>query len=127
MRLAETIDPVGVKGISEPTVLAAAAIDQLETKSLGTLDGVTHKVLWHDADSMSGVLTIEAGKRLGLHAHHTNDHHLWILDGRATILGTELGPGSYVHIPSSVEHDIDATGTNGCTVFYLYLRPTASR
>jgi mannose-6-phosphate isomerase-like protein (cupin superfamily) len=111
--------------ISEPTVLTAAAIGQLEARPLGTLDGVTHKVLWHDAGSMSGVLTIEAGTRLGLHAHHANHHHLWMLDGRATILGTELGPGSYVHIPHGVQHDIDASATGGCTVFYLYARPTA--
>jgi hypothetical protein len=44
-----------------------------------------------------------------------------VLDGKATILGTELGAGSYVHIPYGVLHDIDATATGGCTVFYLYL------
>jgi quercetin dioxygenase-like cupin family protein len=47
---------------------------------------------------------------------------MWVIDGRATILGTELGPGAYVHIPSGVEHDIDAASTDGCTVLYLYLR-----
>jgi quercetin dioxygenase-like cupin family protein len=46
-----------------------------------------------------------------------------VLEGRATIVGAELGAGSYVHIPSGVDHDLDATRTNGCTVFYLYLRP----
>ena len=70
---------------------------------------------------MAGVLTVEAGHRLGAHAHRVNHHHLWALSGRATILGTELGPGSYVHAPSGVEHDIDACSTGGCTVFYLYL------
>ena len=70
---------------------------------------------------MAGVLTVEAGHRLGPHAHRVNHHHLWVLNGRATILGTELGPGSYVHVPSGVEHDIDASSTGGCTVFYLYL------
>ena len=52
---------------------------------------------------MAGVLTVEAGRRLGAHAHRVNHHHLWVLNGRATILGTELGPGSYVDIPSGVE------------------------
>jgi hypothetical protein len=28
-----------------------------------------------------------------------------------------------VHIPSGIEHDIDATNTGGCTLFYLYARP----
>jgi hypothetical protein len=52
-----------------------------------------------------------------------NHHHIWVLEGRATILGTEIGPGAYVHIPSGIEHDIDARATDGCTVFYLYIRP----
>ena len=47
---------------------------------------------------------------------------LWVLDGRAVILGEELDAGSYVHVPSGVDHDLDATATNGCTVFYLYIR-----
>jgi hypothetical protein len=45
-----------------------------------------------------------------------------VLEGHATILGRTLGPGSYAHIPSGVEHDIDARSSDGCTVFYLYLR-----
>jgi hypothetical protein len=38
------------------------------------------------------------------------------------IRGEQLGPGAYVHIPSGVQHDIDATDTDGCSVFYLYDR-----
>jgi quercetin dioxygenase-like cupin family protein len=30
--------------------------------------------------------------------------------------------GAYVHIPAGVDHDIDATETDGCTLYYLYLR-----
>ena len=45
-----------------------------------------------------------------------------MLAGRATILGTAVGPGSYVHVPVGVTHDIDATGSDGCTVFSVYLR-----
>jgi hypothetical protein len=41
------------------------------------------------------------------------------------VLGETIGPGSYVHIPAHVVHDIDATATEGCTMFYLYLRPSA--
>jgi quercetin dioxygenase-like cupin family protein len=63
------------------------------------------------------VLTLEAGHRLGGHTHRVNRHHLWMLQGHAVILGERLAPGSYVHIPSGVEHDIDATTTDGCTVF----------
>jgi quercetin dioxygenase-like cupin family protein len=31
-------------------------------------------------------------------------------------------PGAYVHIPAGVDHDIDASATDGCTLYYLYLR-----
>jgi hypothetical protein len=47
-----------------------------------------------------------------------------VLEGSADILGVEVGPGSYAHIPNGVDHDIDASATDGCTVFYLYLRPS---
>jgi quercetin dioxygenase-like cupin family protein len=106
-----------------PTVLTAAEITEIPSERLGSIEGVTHRVLWRSDTSMAGVLTVEAGHRLGAHAHRVNHHHLWVLDGHASILGTEVGPGSYVHVPSGVEHDIDASASNGCTVFYLYLQP----
>lgn len=104
------------------TVLTASAIQARPSEPLGALDGVSHRVLWRDETSMAGVLTVAGGHQLGAHTHRVNHHHLWVVDGRATILGTELGPGGYVHIPSGVDHDIDARGTGGCTVFYLYVR-----
>jgi hypothetical protein len=54
---------------------------------------------------------------------------MWVLEGRANILGAEVGPGTYVHVPSGVAHDIDAGTTDGCTLFYLYLPgwPRATR
>ncbi len=103
-------------------MLPPEAIAALPVIPLATLDGVTHRVLWRGGSSMAGVLKVGAGHRLGQHTHRVNHHHLWVLEGRAVILGDELGPGSYVHIPSGVEHDIDASSTGGCTVFYLYLR-----
>jgi hypothetical protein len=110
---------------SVPTILDAAAIEQLPLETLGRIEGVVHKVLWRNDTSMAGVLTVEAGHRLGTHAHRVNHHHVWILGGSATVLGVRLGPGSYVHIPHGVEHDIDATDTEGCTVYYLYIRPSS--
>ncbi len=105
----------------QPIVLTPEAIAALPLTPLGTLQGVLHRVLWRSGSSMAGVLTVEAGHRLGAHAHRVNHHHLWVLEGRATVLDAEVGPGAYVHIPSGVEHDIDASSTGGCTVFYLYL------
>lgn len=110
---------------SPATILDAADIGRLPRLSLGGIPGVTHRVLWEEADSMSGVLTVEAGHHLGAHTHRVNHHHLWVLEGRALIGGSMLGPGSYAHIPAGIEHDIDATATDGCTVLYLYLRPGA--
>lgn len=109
----------------QPTVLTADAISGLPEVPLGSLEGVEQKVLWRNESSMAGLLTVKAGHRLGTHAHRVNHHHIWVLDGRAVILGEELGPGSYVHVPSGVDHDLDATATNGCTVFYLYIRHDA--
>jgi quercetin dioxygenase-like cupin family protein len=105
----------------QPTVLTTEEIAALPVGRLGSIDGVTNRVLWQNADSIAGVLTVEAGHRLGAHAHRVNHHHMWVLDGAADILGRRLEAGAYVHIPSGIDHDIDATTTQGCTVYYLYL------
>lgn len=107
---------------SVPVVLTPDAIAALPLEPLGHLQGVAHRILWRTDTSMAGVLTVEGGHRLGSHAHRANHHHMWVLDGSATILKSAVTPGSYVHVPVGVEHDIDATETDGCTVFYLYLR-----
>jgi quercetin dioxygenase-like cupin family protein len=111
---------------AQPVVLTPEAIAALQVEPLGRSEGVTHRVLWRTATSMAGVLAVGPGRQLGKHAHRANHHHIWVLDGGATILGTELRAGSYVHIPSGVEHDIDASTTDGCRVFYLYLRQAES-
>ncbi|HEX4868563.1 MAG TPA: hypothetical protein VFV32_13200 [Acidimicrobiales bacterium] len=106
-----------------PVVLPAEAIAALPVVPLGAARGVTHRVLWQSPSSMAGVLTVEAGHHLGAHAHRLNHHHMWVLEGHALILGVEVGPGSYVHIPAHVDHDIAAPEHESCTVFYLYLPP----
>lgn len=107
-----------------PTVLTADAVDALPMQPLEGVVGVAHRVLWSTDSSTAGVMKVDAGHRMGPHAHRINHHHLWVLAGEADVLGHRLGVGSYAHIPSGVEHDIDATTTGGCTVFYLYLRHT---
>lgn len=104
------------------TVLTQDEIDRLPSVPLGTAGGVEHKVLWSNESSMAGVMTVAAGHRLGTHSHRVNHHHIWVLDGHALILDQMVGPGAYVHVPSGVPHDLDATETDGCTVFYLYIR-----
>jgi quercetin dioxygenase-like cupin family protein len=106
---------------AQPTVLTAESISRLPVTSLGSIEGVSNRVLWQNETSIAGVLTVAAGHRLGTHAHRVNHHHMWVLDGSVVILGERLAAGAYAHIPSGVDHDIDATGTEGCTVYYLYL------
>ncbi len=112
---------------ARPTVFTPEAIDRLPrgsiTTSTGPAEGVTNRVLWSTDTSMAGLLTVQAGHRLGTHTHRLNQHHIWLVDGQVAILGEVLGSGSYVHIPGGVPHDLDATSTGGCTVFYLYIRP----
>ena len=108
---------------SLPTVLRAAEVAELPKTRLGSVSGVENQLLWADETAAAGVLTVQKGHRLGAHTHRQNHHHLWVLSGAATVLGQEIGPGSYVHVPSGVEHDIDATATEGCTVYYLYIQP----
>jgi quercetin dioxygenase-like cupin family protein len=113
------VEPMTMRAI----VHTAEEIGRLPAVPLGSLEGVVHRVLWQDDKSMAGVLTVEGGRSLGRHTHRANTHHIWVLEGTAEILGRTLGPGGYAHIPSGVEHDIDATGSAGCTVYYLYLAP----
>lgn len=109
-----------------PVVLTAEAVSALPLVPVDeSITGVAHRVLWQTDTSVAGVMTVEQGHRLGTHAHRRNHHHIWVLEGAAEILGVEIGPGSYVHVPAGVEHDLEARSTSGCTVFYLYL-PGAS-
>ena len=109
--------------MAQATVLSAEQIERLPEAPLGGLAGITNRVMWSDATSMAGVLTVAGGHELGAHTHRTNHHHFWVLDGEAEVLGAIVRPGSYVHIPAGVEHNIDARQTEGCTVYYLYLLP----
>jgi mannose-6-phosphate isomerase-like protein (cupin superfamily) len=101
-------------------VVDREAIAVLPVAPIGDLRGVERKVLWRGGDSEAGILVVFGGHQLGAHTHRSNHHHLWVLDGRAVILGAEVGSGSFVHVPSGVEHDIDARRTSGCAVFYVY-------
>jgi quercetin dioxygenase-like cupin family protein len=105
-----------------PVVLTHEMIEALPEIPLGEMPGIKRRVLWRDADSEAGVLDVEAGHSLGRHTHRANHHHFWVLSGHARVLDQDLAEGSYVHVPHGVEHDIDATETDGCRVFYLYLR-----
>ena len=105
-----------------PTVLTAAEVEAVPGTRLGTIEGVLNHVLWSDSEATSGWLIVRAGHHLGAHHHRAHDHHMWVLEGHAEIVDTKLAAGSYVHIPAGVVHDIDASATEGCKVYYLYVR-----
>ncbi len=106
-----------------PIVLGPDEVARIKGAPLGSISGVSNVLLHDDATSVTGILTVEEGHRLGSHRHRHHVHHMWVLDGEALIVEHRLGPGSYVHIPIGVEHDIDATDTAGVTVYYTYVRP----
>lgn len=106
-----------------PITLARGEIAELAETPLGDIAGVSNTTLWTDGVSATGILEVDAGHRLGSHRHREHCHHMWVLSGHADILGRRLGPGSYAYVPSDVEHDIDATNTEGVTVFYSYTLP----
>jgi hypothetical protein len=105
-----------------PIVLTAADVNALPGAPLGTIDGVLNHVLWSSGDATAGWLIVRAGHHLGAHQHREHTHHMWVLEGHAEILDTKLAAGSYVHIPPGVVHDIDARATEGCKLYYLYVR-----
>lgn len=109
----------------QATILTAGAIATMPPEPLGAKPGVTRRVLWQSASSEAGVMTIAAGQRLGPHRHRVNHHHIWVIDGAAEVLGETVRAGAYVHIPSGIEHDLDASRTEGCTVFYVYEPPVS--
>lgn len=107
--------------IPQATVVTTEQVAGTPEQPLGSLVGVANRVLWTNGVSMAGVLTVQGGHRLGAHTHRAHDHHYWVVEGGAAVLGEEVGPGSYAYIPAGTEHDIDASHTDGCSVFYLYV------
>jgi mannose-6-phosphate isomerase-like protein (cupin superfamily) len=110
----------GIMTDTHAIALGPQEIDALPWKTLGDRVGVALRALWTDGTSQTGVLRVDPGQRLGRHTHRRHHHDYWLVDGHADVLGRWLGPGSYVHIPAGVEHDVDATETEGCTLFYAY-------
>ncbi len=102
------------------TIVTPAGLDRLPGQGLGSIPGVSVHDIWHSATCRAGVLRIHAGYHLGEHTHQAHHHHMWITEGAADIGHRRLTPGTYVHVPAGVAHDVDATGTDGCTLFFLY-------
>lgn len=107
--------------LPEPVVLDAAAVDGLSWKRLSGMEQARSKLLWRAGESVAGVMDVDPHGEIPVHVHPGAHHHVWILSGRCIILGSELGPGAYAHIPAGVDHGISGVGAEGCRFFYLYL------
>lgn len=83
--------------------------------------GVQYAILWRDGSDAAGVMWVEAGARVPGHVHEAASHHIWILEGRARVEQRTLGPGSYLHVPAGVHHELDGLAPGGFSMFYLYL------
>lgn len=106
-----------------PTVLTAEAIAALPVSPVTGSPGVGNRGLWTDGAAVAGMLVVEPDTDMGAHAHGEYHHHVWVVKGRAEIMGRLLGPGSYVHIPAGTDHDLITPADEGCTIFYLYDPP----
>jgi quercetin dioxygenase-like cupin family protein len=102
-------------------VLDTAEIAALEEAPLGRSEGVTHRLLWSDGSSHSGLLELAPGAQLPEHSHTSHTHHLWVIRGGATTLGKLLRPGTYAFVPPGQPHALSADPDEGCEMFYLYL------
>jgi len=102
--------------------LHAGDIADLPFEPFSGTTSFRQRMVWRDGEATAEILAVDAGQRLGSHTHRTHHHHLWVIDGEVDVIGTRLCAGSYTHISAGVEHDLDASATYGCTVFYVYER-----
>ena len=116
-----TMTEGAVAGPPSPvTILQATEMEHLPPERLDGIAGVFRRVMWREGSAESGVLTVGKGVRMGVHAHRHSHHHIWVLSGSADVLGTRITSGAYVHIGPGVEHEVDASQTDGCTLLYVY-------
>lgn len=101
-------------------VLAATDVDAIGWEPLAEQTGVFSKVLWRSGDVAIGLIRVESGAEKAPHVHHGAHHHIWVVDGAATMVGQPLTAGSYVYIPPGVRHEVTDVGGQGVTFFYTY-------
>lgn len=103
----------------DSVVLDADAIAGLPVRLEG-LEAARSTLLWRSRHSLAGVMYVDPKGELEPHCHRNAHHHVWIIEGHATILGHPVGPGTYVHIRAGVDHGVYG-GPEGCRFFYLYI------
>ncbi len=87
--------------------------------------GVSIRQLWAAGRSNAGLLSMEPGAELPEHVHKGHAHHVWTVSGVVETLDHWLPPGSYVYVPPGEPHGLSA-GSEGASLFYLYLETTGS-
>ncbi|HYU59016.1 MAG TPA: cupin domain-containing protein [Actinomycetota bacterium] len=107
--------------------LSATDVEARPWRPFAGQPGVRDKVLWEDpaTGSYAGMMEIEPGATVRTHGHRRAVHHLFVVRGSCELAVTErvLGPGAYTFVPAATKHGIESAGTEGCTLFFLYLRP----
>jgi mannose-6-phosphate isomerase-like protein (cupin superfamily) len=83
--------------------------------------GVTFAILWREGHDAAGMMWVDADAEVPEHVHEDVAHHIWIVEGRARTEQRTLGPGSYLHVPPGVPHQLHGLAPGGFTMFYLYL------
>jgi mannose-6-phosphate isomerase-like protein (cupin superfamily) len=110
---------------TDSVVLDADAIADLPAVRLKGLEAARSTLLWRSKGSAAGVMNVDPGGRLEPHCHGRAAHHMWVLNGHATVLGQPVGPGAYVHVPAGVDHGVTDVGPEGCGFLYLYIEEPA--
>jgi hypothetical protein len=103
-------------------VLAPGEIDQLPWLPVPGCPGVEEKELWRSGDRVHAVIRYAPGSRTPGRPHWVADHHIWVLQGTATIGGRRVVAGSYLHVPPTMEHPIESLDPAGCTILQLHHR-----
>ncbi len=106
--------------LGQVLAVSAADIDAMDWVEDPDRPGVSHKVLWQSGATVLGLMRINAGGVNPEHTHHGAHHHILMLSGECTMLGRDLGAGSYLYIPPGVPHEAANTSGEPCTFFYTY-------
>lgn len=122
--LGDAVDPDALAMLRPDTrIVDAARVTELPRSELAP--GVTNVGLWTEGRSNAGVLYLRPRARLAEHTHRRHVHHVWVVEGSIHTLGRDLARGSYAFVPPEQPHELTA-GSDGASVFYLYLEVTGA-
>ena len=56
--------------------------------------GATQRVLWADGTRVAGMMEFAADAVMAEHTHVDRGHHIWVVEGSATVCGERLDAGA---------------------------------